>query len=123
MFGRDKEKTDVIETLPGTTAETDWDEQAFSTVRGYPNSVVWFGDRLWFGGSKSHPIGLWGSKVGSYFNFDVGSAAAADAIWENAPATLLSEIRHLLDFRHLLVYGDRVAPRGAMPHASRAPSM
>lgn len=99
---------DVIETLPGTTAETDWDEQAFSTVRGYPNSVVWFGDRLWFGGSKSHPIGLWGSKVGSYFNFDVGSAAAADAIWENAPATLLSEIRHLLDFRHLLVYGDRI---------------
>lgn len=97
----------VIETLPGTTADVDWDEQVFSTVRGYANSVVWHGDRLWFGGSKSHPIGLWGSRVGAYFNFDAGTGLAAEAIWENAPASLLSEIRHLLDFRHLLVYGDR----------------
>lgn len=96
-----------IDTCSSTAATTDWDEAAFSTYRGYPNSAVWFGDRLWLGGSKSHPIGLWGSRVGGYFNFDVGTAQANEAIWENAPASLLSEIRHLLDFRHLLVLGDR----------------
>lgn len=96
-----------LETLPSTGFDTDWDEQVFSAYRGYANSVTWFGDRLWFGGSKSHPFGIWASKVGAYFNFDVGTGLAAEAIWENAPATLISEIRHLLDFRHLLVYSDR----------------
>lgn len=96
-----------LDTATATTATTDWDEAVFSAARGYANSAVWFGDRLWLGGSRSHPVGLWGSKVGSYFNFDVGTAQANEAIWENAPASLMSEIRHLLDFRHLLVFGDR----------------
>lgn len=96
-----------LETLPSTAADTDWDEAVFSAYRGYANSVCWFGDRLVFGGSKSHPFGIWLSKVGAYFNFDLGTAQASEAIWESAPATLISEIRHLLDFRHLLVYGDR----------------
>lgn len=96
-----------IDTASSTAATTDWDEAVFSAARGYANSAVWFGDRLWLGGSKSHPIGLWGSRIGAYYNFDIGTAQANEAIWENAPASLLSEIRHLLDFRHLLVFGDR----------------
>jgi hypothetical protein len=95
------------EALSDANETADWDEQVFSPHRGYANSVVWFGDRLWFGGAKSHPIGLWGSKIGAYYNFDVGTAQANEAIWENAPASLLSEIRHVLDFRHLLIFGDR----------------
>lgn len=96
-----------LETLPSTGFDTDWDEAVFSAYRGYANSAVWFGDRLWLGGSKSHPFGIWASKVGAYFNFDVGTAQPNEAIWESAPATLISEIRHLLDFRHLIVYADR----------------
>lgn len=97
----------VIETLPDTTGGTDWDEAVFNPARGYANSVIWFGDRLWFGGSQSAPISIWASQVGAYFNFDLGTGLAAQAIWENAPSTHLSEIRHLLDFRHLIIFGDR----------------
>lgn len=108
-----------LQTLTSTGADIDWDEQVFSAYRGYANSVTWFGDRLWFGGSKSHPFGIWGSKVGAYFNFDLGTALASEAIWENAPASLISEIRHLLDFRHLIIYADRSF--GYVPSAPDTP--
>ncbi len=97
----------VRETLTSAAADVDWDEQAFSAVRGYSNSVVFFADRLWFGGSKGHPVGLWGSKTGAYFNFDVGTGLDNEGIWETVVGSRLSEIRHLQDFRHLLVYADR----------------
>jgi hypothetical protein len=97
----------VRETLAAATADPDWDEQVFSPARGFANSVVFFADRLWFGGSRGHPVGLWGSKTGAYFNFDVGTGLDNEAIWESVVGSRLSEIRHLQDFRHLLVYADR----------------
>ena len=43
-----------------------WAFGAFSTERGYPTSVAFFEDRLWFGGTGSDPQGLWASRTGRY---------------------------------------------------------
>lgn len=60
----------VIETLAGTTATKDWEEQAFSAVRGYPVSCAFHQDRLIIGGSRDLPNRLWMSKSGGLWNFD-----------------------------------------------------
>ncbi len=62
----------VRETLSGTTADTDWDEQVFSAAQGYPQ-VVLLDTRLWFFGSPGRPAGAYASKVNAFFNFDVGT--------------------------------------------------
>src|SRR3546814_14653886 len=46
---------EVKQTLAGTAATKDWVEQAFSTVRGWPVSVVFHQDRLVIGGSRDLP--------------------------------------------------------------------
>lgn len=94
------------ETLTATAATTDWTEQVFSTARGGARSVAFFGDRLIFGGSRERPLGIWSSRIGRYFNFDVGTSTDSDAIWESVGDDV-SEIRHMIVDRHLLVFGDR----------------
>ena len=45
-------------------------EHVWSSTRGYPRSVTFHEGRLFFGGSKTRPSTLWGSRVGDVFNFD-----------------------------------------------------
>ena len=94
------------ETLTATAATSDWTEQVFSPARGGARSVAFFGERLIFGGARDYPLGLWASKIGQFFNFDIGTSADSDAIWESVGDDV-SEIRHMIVDRHLLVFGDR----------------
>lgn len=55
-------------------------EDVWSAGRGYPRTVTFHEGRLWFGGSKSRPNTVWGSRVNSFFNFDPGKARADQAI-------------------------------------------
>jgi len=55
-------------------------ENVWSLSRGFPKSVTFHEGRLWFGGSKSRPDTLWGSRVGLFFDFDVGTFLDDDAI-------------------------------------------
>lgn len=96
----------VKETLTGTSATTDWTEQVFSSVRGWPHSIVFYGDRLTFGGAKGRPLGIWFSCIGKYFNFDVGTSTDSDAIWDQVGEAHVSEVRHLIADRHLIVLCD-----------------
>lgn len=64
---------DVISVLPddvvgSTNATWKWNYGAWSTARGYPSAVTFYGDRLFWGGSISSPQTLWGSIVGDYEN-------------------------------------------------------
>lgn len=95
------------ETLPGTTASANWDEQAFSSHRGWLNCGEFFADRLVLGGAKSRPTGIWLSKIGAYFNFDLGTGLDNEAIWEAVGGPRISEILHLVGARHLLIFGDQ----------------
>ena len=61
----------VRETLSGTSASTDWDEQAFSTPQGHPGAITFHENRLWVGGNPGNPSGLFASQSAKFTNFDV----------------------------------------------------
>ena len=75
-------------TLPAAPI-TDWYEEAFSTHRGWPYSIAFHQDRLVFGGSRSHPSGIWMSQVGKHRNFSAGTGLDDEAIF----VTLVSQQR------------------------------
>ena len=82
----------------------DWDEQSWSAVRGYPAAVTFHENRLVFGGTLAEPDSVWMSKIGQFFNFDVGDAADNDSIALVAATGDVNEIRYLVSNRDLQVF-------------------
>lgn len=63
----------VLEALGGTAATSNWSEEAWSALRGYPATPMLWGGRLWWFGT-----GVFGSVSDDFNNFDdttIGSAA------------------------------------------------
>ena len=87
-----------------SAATTEWQEQSYSAVRGYPAAVTFHQNRLWFGGTLSQPDGIWGSKSGQFFNFDIGDAEDDDALDLTANVGEIFTIRHLVSNRDLQVF-------------------
>jgi hypothetical protein len=83
---------------------TQWSEQSYSALRGFPAAVAFHENRLWFGGTISQPDGLWGSKSSEYFNFDVGDAEDNDALDLTASIGEINSIRHIVSNRDLQVF-------------------
>ena len=96
----------VKETLASTTADQDWDEQAFSAAQGYPSAVVFHEDRLWFAGTPALPNGIFASQTSDYDNFDVDNASASDAIQVLLGTDQVNEVRHLVSSRNLQLFTD-----------------
>lgn len=94
----------VIQTLGGTGATIDWQEQAFSAVRGYPVSVAFHQDRLVIGGSRDLPNRLWFSKSGELFNFELGTGLDDEAIEFSILSDQVNAIRGIFSGRHLQVF-------------------
>lgn len=57
-----------IESAVGTAARTAWRLGAWSDTTGYPTSVAFFEDRLFWGGGVDYPQFLAGSRTGDYEN-------------------------------------------------------
>jgi hypothetical protein len=51
---------------------TYWHEGAWSAYRGYPRAIAFYEQRLFLAGSESDPTVLWGSRSGSYEDFEDG---------------------------------------------------
>jgi len=96
----------VYQTLGGTSATTEWDEQAFSARRGWPGAVAFHGERLAFGGARSRKGGVWLSKIGTFYNFDIGTGLEDEGIWSGISGDRVNEVLHLVSHRHLLVLCD-----------------
>lgn len=94
----------VIETLGSTSPTIDWQEQAFSAVRGYPSSVAFHQDRLVIGGSRDLPNRLWFSKSGDLFNFDLGTGLDDESIEFAILSDQVNAIRGIFSGRHLQVF-------------------
>jgi len=94
----------VKETLAGTTATKDWEEQVFSTVRGWPTTVCFHQDRLVIGGSRDLPNRLWLSKSADLFNFDLGEGLDDEAIDFAILSDQVNAIRAVFSGRHLQVF-------------------
>lgn len=69
---------DVVVTLGGTSATSDWYEGAWSDERGHPIDVKFHQDRLVALGTTSDPLTVWHSVIGEYDNYNtqVGSTLA-----------------------------------------------
>jgi hypothetical protein len=85
-------------------ATADWDELAFSDARGWPVSVSFHQDRMVIGGSRDLPNGLWLSKTGDHFNFDLGDGLPDEAIAFRLAANNDPAIRSLMPDRQLQVF-------------------
>ena len=94
----------VIETLPFVTPTVDWQEPAFSTLRGYPVSVAFHQDRLVLGGSRELPNRLWFSCSGDLYNFNLGTGLDDEAIEFGILSDQVNAIRGLFSGRHLQVF-------------------
>ena len=84
---------------------TDFDEQSFlSKAGGYPAAVTVHQNRLVFGGTLDQPDTLFFSKIGSFYNFDVGEALDNEAIVATAATGTVNSIRHLVSNRDLQIF-------------------
>jgi len=62
--------------MPADTNATNlWQEGAFSSLRGFPAAVVFYEQRLWYGGTAHKPQTIWGSKPGIYEDFNPSANA------------------------------------------------
>jgi hypothetical protein len=97
----------VIETLASTTATADWDEQAWSVRRGWPGAGAFIDNRLVLAGSRDLPAGFWWSKIGAFFNFDLGTALDNEAVWDTVRRRRGNhQIRHVIAAERLLIFTD-----------------
>ena len=94
----------VIETLVSTAATVDWEEQAFSSVRGYPATAAFHQDRLVIGGSRDLPNRMWFSQSGDLFNFHLGTGLDSEAIEFGIFSDQVNAIRGVFSGRHLQVF-------------------
>lgn len=94
----------VKSTLTTTVATQDWEEQAFSDVRGWPTCVCFHQDRLVVGGSRDLPNRLWMSKSADLFNFDLGTGLDDEAIEFAILSDQVNAIRAVFSGRHLQVF-------------------
>lgn len=83
---------------------TDWDEQSWSAVRGYPAAVVFHQNRLVFAGTLAEPDGVWMSQIGKFFNFYIDEGADDEAISLSAATGDVNEIRYLISNRDLQIF-------------------
>ena len=97
----------IIEAgISGTGPHANWEEEIISTVRGYPQAVTFHDNRLYFAGVRDAPAAVVGSQVGGYYNFDVGTGLADEAINVFVSGDRVNEIRHLVSSRNLQVLTD-----------------
>ena len=83
---------------------TEWGEQSYSALRGYPAAVAFHENRLWFGGTIAQPDGIWASQSAAYFNFDVGDAEDNDALNLTASIGEINTVRHIVSNRDLQIF-------------------
>jgi hypothetical protein len=97
----------IIEAVSGGAGpHFNWKEEAISDHRGYPQAVTFHNNRLWFGGLKSRPAGILASRISEYFNFDVGTGEADEAIDLDIAGSEVNEVRHMLSGKDLQVFTD-----------------
>lgn len=79
-------------------------EPTWSDSRGWPSCGTFHQNRLWLANSGQRPQSIWGSAVGDFFNFDIGSSADDDAIDFTLDDNAVNAILYLVSGRNLQIY-------------------
>ena len=79
-------------------------ENVWSATRGWPRSVTFHEGRLYFGGSKSRPSTIWGSKIGLFFEFAPTESLDDDAVEATLDTNDLNVITDIISSRDFQVF-------------------
>jgi len=93
---------DVIADLDGTGATDDWSLGSFSTDAGFPSTVTFHEQRLWYGGTRLEPQTVKGSVTLEFENFTPG-ADDSDALDYQIATEQVNAIRWMSSGRGLAI--------------------
>jgi hypothetical protein len=79
-------------------------EDVWSSGKGWPKTVTFHEGRLYFGGSKSRPSTIWGSKIGIFYDFVATEALDDDAVEATLDTSSLNVIVDMISGRDLQVF-------------------
>lgn len=80
-----------------------WAQYAWNSVKGYPGTVVYYQQRLYFAASSAFPQTIWASRTGDYKDFGKNNPIQDDdRIIYTYAGRQVNEIRHLLDVGSLV---------------------
>ena len=79
-------------------------EDVWSSTRGWPRSATFHEGRLYFGGSKSRPNTVWGSRVIDYFNFDSHTGLDDEAVETTINTNQLNAIVNIVSGADLRIF-------------------
>ena len=79
-------------------------EDVWSSTKGWPRSVSFHEGRLYFGGSKSRPSTIWGSKIGLFFDFVPFESLDDDAVEATLDTNELNVITDIISSRDFQVF-------------------
>jgi len=79
-------------------------ENVWSAGKGWPKSVTFHEGRLYFGGSKSRPSTIWGSKIGLFFDFVPAESLDDDAVEATLDTNELNVIVDIISSRDFQVF-------------------
>ena len=91
-------------------------EVVWSSTKGWQRSVSFHEGRLYFGGSKSRPSTIWGSKIGLFFDFVPTESLDDDAVEATLDTNELNVITDILSARDFQVFttgGEFYVPQNA----------
>ena len=92
-------------------------EAVWSSGKGWPRSVTFHEGRLYFGGSKSRPSTIWGSKVGLFFDFEPTEGLDDDAVEATLDTNTFNAIVDIISGRDLQVFttgGEFYVPQNGL---------
>lgn len=93
------------ETADDTAATVDWDEYAWSSLRGFPAAGAFAENRLILVGTRSKPTSIHMSRIGQWFDMTLGTEDD-DAIWTAIGGERVTQIRHVIAAEKILILTD-----------------
>ena len=79
-------------------------EDVWSASKGWPRTVVFHQGRLYFGGSKSRPSTVWGSKVSLFFSFEAVEGLDDDAVESTLDTNTFNAVTDMVSGKDLQVF-------------------
>lgn len=120
----------VISRIPSnvvgsTKASYKWARFAWNSVNGYPSTVTYYKQRLWFAASSAQPQTIWASRTGDYKDFGKNLPIQDDdRIVYTYAGRQVNQIRHLIDVGSLIVLtsGGEFVAKGDQNNTLTPPS-
>lgn len=86
------------------TSGTARSEDVWSSTRGWPRTATFHEARLFFGGSRSRPSTMWGSRVNELLNFDAGRARDDEALDVTLSTDQINAINGIVSNKSLQIF-------------------